>query len=177
MKKYKLFFKILCTIMLVFFGVMYGYIYYAQNTAKNYYARAMAINERVYVYETYSKALNPVLYIEDLTDSSALISYYKKQENGVETPLYFPIKFMTLTLTKPIFKLGKVGENLIEVVDIDTACWGYIKGYVYMGTVHGELPNDSLIKDYREFIQHEMQSAKSEKSQSSPYGWYCKCKK
>ena len=139
-------------------------------------------NEKVYTYETYFGALNSAMYVDDLNDTSELINYYTKLEKN-DTPAYinFPIKTMRITLHNPmyVYKYMNKSSKIVELIDFDTVCWGYMKGYLFKPTVHSYPPPDSLIKKEEDFMKSYsldptvIRNSKYVES-NNDYGCYCK---
>ncbi len=139
-------------------------------------------NDKVFVYETYLGSLNSVMYVDDLQDTMKLIKYYNKlaKLDTATAFIDFEIKSMPLTFYKPIYvykKLNK-GSNIVELVDFNKKCWGYMAGYVYKPTTHENPPPDSLIKLKEDFIRKYNNDEKVKilnriSKKISSYGWYC----
>ena len=122
-------------------------------------------NPQVYVYDTTNGSLNPAMYIESLSYKRQFINYFqqlkeyhKKLEKGLierefkivggdtvgyTIPVYitFPINYMEFPA--PVYFLGYTGKDslLAEVVDFNTDCWGYVRGYVYRTDLHNVPPS------------------------------------
>jgi len=177
-------FKIwLCSILIIGITVnlgMYIYVKIAQYRARALFGQVKN-HDKVYVYETYFGALNAVMYVVDLKDTSALIDYYAKVEkHDTSAVINFEINFMRLTLHEPIYvsKYFNKGSNIMQIVDFDNHCWGYVEGYIYKPTSHISAPPDSLIKQYEEFVLRrnatkEVQRINRIGKKINPYGFYC----
>ena len=135
-------------------------------------------HERLYVYETFFGALNNVLYIENLKDSTSLINFYDSAAKRINTTIgEYEIQTMPIHEIQPLYVLKDLGatSRMIEVIDFDTTCWGYIRGYVYKATTHKNPPADSLMKKKLEFIEQKKANNKDPvTSHTSAYGFYCK---
>src|ERR1700761_3459696 len=82
---------------------MYIEIKVEQYQAKNLYEQARN-HDKLYVYETYSGVLNPVLYVRDLKDTAELINYYSKVEKNDTSAFFnFEIKMMRITMHEPMY--------------------------------------------------------------------------
>lgn len=178
MKKVKI---ILISLVIIGVGLNLGIyidVLISKSKAKELYKKVQN-NMRYYVYDDFSNALNSVLYITDLKDSNALISYYYYQSIKRDSPAHMSeMLFLPISVSKPIYLLKEIApnSNIMEVVDFDTICWGYIKGYAYRGTLHKNPPPDSLVRKLEKYISTK--NASSDKNEvvnhTNPYGWYCK---
>jgi hypothetical protein len=138
-------------------------------------------HDRLYVYETYYKALNPVFYVIDIQDTGLLINYYSKLEK-LDTPAYitFDNTAMFYTLYQPIYvcKNMNKGSKIIQLADFDMRCWGYFKAYFYKPTTHFQAPPDSLVKKEETLIENDKQDKSKQvrdriSKKNSVYGWFC----
>lgn len=156
--------------VLFFFTRLFGQCYtkYLFNEVKD--------NNKVFVYETYTGALNPVLYVTDLQDTSELIAYYDKiaKHDMANAFFNFRINFMPTTLYQPIYTGKSMGKasKIVEVIDFNTKCWGYIRGYICLSTTHKIAPSYRLVKVYKNRITETPSSDRIHKK-TNPYGWYC----
>jgi hypothetical protein len=178
-KKVKIWIISVAVINIVGFSLMYISKFVAQQQAKKLFSKVKN-NDKVFVYETYSGALNNVLYVEKLKDTTDLIDYYYKLENKDTAYINFDIKFMPLTLYKPIYTVRKLGKasKIIEVVDFNTKCWGYIKGYICYANTHRNAPSDSLVHAHVMYVAQKNSDKEVQKidriyKKISEYGWYC----
>lgn len=138
-------------------------------------------HDKLYVYDNYYPALNAAFYVEDLKDTAALISYYNKvAKHDTTDSISFEINFMRLTLHEPMYVYGYLnkGSKIIQLIDFDKDCWGYLKGYVYRPTTHLNPPPDSLIKLEEEYIAKDKLDKQKQlihriAKKISDYGWYC----
>jgi hypothetical protein len=159
---------------------MYIEIKVEQYQAKNLYGQVRN-RDKLYVYETYSGVLNPALYVKDLKDTAELISYYSKVEKNDTSAFFnFEIKMMRITMHEPmyVYSYQKKGSKIVQTVDFDVHCWGYVKGYLYKPTTHRYAPPDSLIKKEEAFIVRHNQDKRVQMlnriaKKISDYGWYC----
>jgi len=143
---------------------LYGIKYYGVYESKNFY-NEIRNKPQVYVYDTTNGSLNPAMYIESLRYKKDFINYFrnlneyhKKLANGLiereckivggdtmgyTIPVYitFPINYMEFPA--PVYFLGYTGKDslLAEVVDFNTDCWGYVRGYVYRTDLHNVPPS------------------------------------
>jgi len=160
-----------------------GMFIYAQ--VAKYYTKALFKevygHDKLFVYETYSMALNAAFYVEDMKDTSALIVYYQrlaKLDTGANY-INFPLK-ASITLYEPIYvykRFGK-GSNIVQLIDFNKKCWGYFKAYYYVPTTHIAAPPDSLVKKEEAFdakynSDQRVQMINKISAKISPYGWYC----
>jgi hypothetical protein len=89
---------------------------------------------------------------------------------------------MPISLHVPIYvyKYLNKGSRVVELVDFDIDCWGYIRGYVYKPATHLLPPADSLVKSYELDVakydnDNQSQTIHQIKRRgTSAYGWYCK---
>ena len=169
-------------VSIVVIGISYNVVwfvvvYFAKRHAKNLYHEVQS-HERVYVYESFSRALNNVIYIDDLKDSNAIINFYDCDAKGIDTTVGVDVfSTMPLTTVEPLYVLKDCGpgSRMVEVISFDTSCWGYIKGYVYKATTHTHPPPDSLIKKENEFMKRPNPYNKNTvHKHANPYGFYCK---
>jgi hypothetical protein len=139
-------------------------------------------HDKLYVYETYYGALNAAFYVENLKDTSELIDFYVKYAKHDSNAYFnFPIKTMPIGMHEPIYVYRYLSKNseIVEMVDFNKSCWGYIKGYVYKPTTHTSTPPDSLVKKEEAFIakynadEHAKMMNRITKKVSEEYGWYC----
>ncbi len=158
----------------------YLFVFYSQYRAKTLY-NIVKSHQKFFIYETYRVRLNNVLYVEKCKDTAELINYYAREDKKDTLATFnFDIRFMPISKYQPVYvvNIPAKGSNVIEVVDFNTKCWGFIKGYVYKQTAHINPASDSLIKSYEthwakynsdpEHIKTSKISAKI-----SPYGIYC----
>lgn len=166
-------------ISLVIIGIagyfsMYGYVKYSIYKCKNLYEQVKNF-PKVYIYDTLGwKVLNPALYIEKMEYEKSLIMVCDSEEQKKNSIIYFPVQYMTML--KPIFLVGYSRDSLLaEVVDIETSCWGYVRGYVYFRNVHKTLPSDSLVREYNRFINQQNTKKQADQMYKglSPYGIQC----
>lgn len=152
------------------------YIDHKQDEVKKYYNKIKDL-PRYYVYDTTYGAINSVYYIKDLKYSEELITFYEKSLAGENPSIPFPI--IAMPYDKPLIVVGYSRDSLlVEVVDFNTSCWGYIKGYVYRGMLH---PNQASIKLIEEKIKFWAEKEKTEEYQrtkqitgsKSAYGVQC----
>lgn len=159
---------------------MYIEIKIEQYQAKNLYEQVKN-HDKLYVYEAYSGVLNPVLYVKDLKDTAELINYYSKVEKNDTSAFFnFEIKMMRTTMYEPmyVYNYQKKGSKIIQMIDFDVHCWGYVKGYLYKPTTHRHAPPDSLIKKEEAYIVKQNQDKRVQMlskiaKKISDYGWYC----
>jgi hypothetical protein len=139
-------------------------------------------HDKQFVYETYTRALNAVMYVDDPKDTAALITYYSRLSKLDTATNYinFKIQSMRITLYKPIYvyQYLKKGSQIVELIDFNTKCWGYIKGYVYLPTTHAKAPADSLIKQEELYMRNYNSNPQNQLTNRiykkiNPYGWYC----
>jgi hypothetical protein len=128
------------------------YINYNIYKSKQYY-NSIKDNLKVFVYDTTYGVINPVLYITNLKNKESLITYYENVELKNEIPIDFSMNYMRFP--DPVFLIGSLKQDtsIVEVVDFNTHCWGYVKGYVYYKTVHLDAPSDSLINLYNAHLK------------------------
>ena len=147
-------FLIAAFVCILFFAGMYIYAAIAKYRTKELF-KAVQNHEKLYVYETYFGALNAVMYVVNLKDTSALITYYQRdaKHDTVTNYINFEINTFPISLHEPIYVYNYLnkGSNIIQLVDFNTKCWGYIQGYVYKPTTHFTAPPDSLIKQEEAF--------------------------
>jgi hypothetical protein len=162
--------------------VVYISIKVEQYLTKNLFEQ-VENHDKLYVYETYFGSLNAVMYVEDVKDTADLINYYNRiAKRDTTAYINFPIKCMPISLYVPIYvyKYLNKSSKVVELVDFDVKCWGYIRGYVYKPTTHEHPPADSLIKSYELDMakynsKKEVQTIRQIKERGiSAYGWYCK---
>ncbi len=124
--KFRTWIIFIISINVIGFPTFYLARYVGQYNAKRLF-NDIKNNEKVFVYETYSGSLSPVFYVDDLKDTLELINYYKKvAKNDTTAYINFELKFMPLTLYKPIYVLRKFGKSsqIIELADFNNECWG-----------------------------------------------------
>jgi len=123
------------------------------------------------------------MYVEDVKDTAELINYYDRvAKHDTTASINFPIKSMPISLHVPIYvyKYLNKGSRVVELVDFDIDCWGYIRGYVYKPATHLLPPADSLVKSYELDVakydnDNQSQTIHQIKRRgTSAYGWYCK---
>jgi hypothetical protein len=171
--------KLLVLIFVVFHFVAFFAVYivwpftinHKKEEVKKMYT-SLKNNERIYCYIINDGYLSPAYFVNDSLSSIELLNYYKQVENGKNPPIVFKIQ-MLLTLGEPLILLGyNKDSSIVEFVDINTRCWGYEKGYLYINSVHKSLPNDSLILDY-ENRSKIMYGKSKDNFHSSRYGSQC----
>lgn len=77
-----------------------------------------------------------------------------------------------------VYSYLKSGSKIVQMIDFDAHCWGYVKGYLYTPTTHRYAPPDSLIKKEEAFIFRHNQDKRVQvlnkiAKKISDYGWYC----
>jgi len=92
-----------------------------------------------YVYETYSKAVNKVIFITNLKYKDDYIDYYRKVKDGGNPSFNFPLR--TFVEDDPVYVLGYTSDSsLVKVVSYfnrGTYFGGsYTEGYVFPEAVH-----------------------------------------
>jgi len=138
-------------------------------------------HDKLYVYETYFGALNAVMYVKDVKDTTKLINYYSKVEkHDTSAVINFEINTMPISMYEPIYvyRYLEKGSKIVQMIDFDVRCWGYVKGYVYEPTTHHCAPPDSLIKKEETSIIEYSQNKHAQMinriaKKISDYGWYC----
>jgi hypothetical protein len=172
---------IVITMIVVGLPLLYLTIYLEQYRAKRIFKR-VENNDKLFVYEAYLGGLNAAMYVDDLKDTSKLIEFYNKldRRDTVTAFINFKIRFMPITFYEPIYvyRYLNKGSKIVELIDFNTKCWGYMKGYVYKGVTHLKPPAASLIKRYEQSVAMESQDPQRLKIKNiakkvSPYGWYC----
>ncbi|PSL45300.1 hypothetical protein CLV51_1042 [Chitinophaga niastensis] len=147
-------FKILFGSMLVIvvLWVVLGplYFFYLRFDGKRMYERVKD-HKQIYVHETYSGAINPVMYVTRDSDTSALIKFYSIEELGAGGGIInFPIRMLPYNAVCYLINDTALnnGSKVVEVVRFNTASKtrDYTRGLVYKGTVHLKPPSDSLLK-------------------------------
>ena len=159
---------------------MFIYVQIAKYHAKALY-KEVANHDKFFVYETYTRALNPVFYVENLEDTSALITYYQRLAKLDTATNYINFEIqMLITTHEPIYvyKPFNKSSNIVQFIDFDKGCWGYMKGYLYKGNTHIVAPPDSLVNRYELFWAKQnsdphQQMINRITKKISPYGWYC----
>jgi len=159
---------------------MYLWMKIEQYQAKALYQKVQH-HDKLFVYETYFGVLNPVLYVKDLKDTAELISYYSKVEKKDTSAFFnFQIKMMRICMREPMYVYNnpKKGSKIVQMIDFDVNCWGYVEGYLYKPTTHRYAPPDSLIKKEEAFIVKHNQDKRVQMlskiaKKISEYGWYC----
>lgn len=133
-----------CAILFIGF---FSYVFLAKQYTKHLFSKYID-NSKVYVYETYYGAINNVYYITDLSDSVNLIKYYSAVIKGdtAHAFLNFEIKSMPYNNLIYVKNFGKKGSNIVELIDFNTDCWGYIEGYVYKPTIHTQKAPEELLR-------------------------------
>jgi hypothetical protein len=164
--------KIIISSIVITILINVGYfIYFKYNIYKSkQYFNSIKNNPKVFIYDTSYRVINPVLYITNLNYKESLITYYKNIELKNEIPIDFPLNYMRFP--DPVFLIGSLKQDtsIVEVVDFNTHCWGYVKGYVYYKTVHLDAPSDSLINQYN---AHLKKLKVSRNKRSIKYGIQC----
>ena len=138
-------------------------------------------HDKLYVYETYFGALNPVFYVKNFKDTADLINYYSKVAKHDTSAFFnFEINTMPISMYEPMYVYSylKKGSKIVQMIDFDVHCWGYVKGYVYKPTTHRCPPPDSLIKKEEASIIKDNQDPHVQMmnriaKKISDYGWYC----
>lgn len=121
------------------------------------------------------------MYVKDLKDTSALITYYQRLAKNDTATNYINFDIKTdMTLHEPIYvyKYFGKGSNIIQLIDFNKKCWGYFKGYYYIPTMHLMPPRGSLVKQEEAFIakynaDKHVQMMNRIAKKISEYGWYC----
>ncbi len=134
-------------IVLLVTGICITWIVMGHVINKTYHERIKA-KKKMYCYEHYLNAVNPVLFVKSERYSDSLIAYYRKIENGEVNPTFnFPP--LSLPYDTCVYVLGYERDSLIAKV-ICYYDWGkqgsFVKGYVYINTLHVKPPPDSLVK-------------------------------
>jgi hypothetical protein len=162
--------------LVVFFPLGFSiFIFLKIVYTKRYYKSVMG-NELIYTYDTLHKSLNRAYYIEDLRYRDDFISFYENFRKGDEAYAPFPLK--QLPFNKKIFKIAALDSSVIEVVDFDTLCWGYIHGYVHKGSVTSTLPQKAMSDNWALTQDYLMASNPPVKeTRRSDYGIQCECVK
>ncbi|NLR82449.1 hypothetical protein [Chitinophaga eiseniae] len=147
-------FKILIRSMLVIVALWAvlgpAYFFLLWFDGKRMYERVKD-HRQVYVHETYSGAINCVMYVTGNNDTGALIRYYSIEELGAGGGIInFPIKMLPYNAACYLVDDSALynGSKVVEVVRFDTASQtrDYARGFVYKGTVHLNPPSDSILK-------------------------------
>lgn len=133
-------------------------------------------NSKVYVYDDFScKALNRILYVDDINDCPKLLNYYSLQKKGVNEVIPFRLRY--LSVERPVYVINYIGKDssIIEFIDIATCCWGHVHGFVDKSTTHVSPPSEEHLKLYHEYLEQLPPSPKYSRP-ISEYGLYCECK-
>lgn len=137
LKKYKAPLVFLGCILWVFGGWYYSTTYHANMRSK----------PKGYVYETYWGTVNHTLYVNNKRNIDSLVAYYRKIENG-DTMAFFNFPPLTLPYDSCVYILGYEKDSVVAKV-ISYYDYGkngeFVKGYVYIHTLHNTPPPDSLI--------------------------------
>ncbi len=68
-------------------------------------------------------------------------------------------------------------STIVEIVDFNTKCWGYIKGYVYFTNIHTKPPSKERQSEYYRLINTNTRNKKIEGKnlydKPSEYGITC----
>lgn len=158
----------MATIFFLYIGILKGYSWYLYHRIKD--------NQKLYVYDDFSgKSLNAILYIENISDTLKLKEYYSFQKKGIEKPIPFKLRYVPVD--RPVFIMGYIDKDstIIEFVDVETCCWGYIRGYVSKATTHDVPPTTQQLVNYHKFVE-TLPSQPRYYKQPSNYGIYCDCK-
>ena len=117
---------------------------------KGYHERVRS-KKKMYCYQQYWGVINPVLYVKKEQYIDSLITYYQKIEKGEQNPTFnFPP--LTLPYDTCVYVLDYKQDSLVAKV-VCYYDWGkygsFVKGYVFINTLHRNPPSDNLIKNRR----------------------------
>ena len=142
-KSFLLSFKLMGIISLLFLlymGIAKGHTMYL------FYFK-LKNNDKVYAYDDFSNdGLHPIVYTENEKHLGDLINFYEKQLHDINSSLPFEPKFAPIM--RPIYVVNYIDKDsaIIEFIDIETCCWGYIHGYLYSKTIHTKPPSPERIQ-------------------------------
>lgn len=176
------------------------FLYIIVNKAQTYY-ESIKDNKRVYVYDTTTGTLNSAIYVQNIELADGLIKYYNNTLLWYDKASFFDgkrklrivdgdtIRLSPATLSpanryfpcnKPLILLGYADKDsfIAEVVDFNTDCWGYAKGYVYYKNLHERPAPTKMIDAYRKYWEDKERSEVNQRTQRiakqpSPYGIQC----
>lgn len=100
--------------------------------------------QKMYCYEEYFGAVNPVIILEDESHKEDYIEYYKNLSVGKVTSFSFPLK--TLPISHEVSVISVTEDSLladvISTYNRGTRLGGsYLRGWVYFETLHFNPPS------------------------------------
>jgi len=106
------------------------------------YHKNIKSKKKMYCYQQYWGAVNPVLYVEDAQSIDLLVKYYQQVEKGDANPTFnFPP--LSLPYDTCVYVINYEKDSLVAEI-VCYYDWGkqgdFIKGYVYSKTLHVNPP-------------------------------------